>query len=71
MSRQAVTKHLQVLSRAGLVRSKRRGRERLWELQPERLAEASDYLNRISDQWDEALGRLKDFVEQPADDRDW
>lgn len=63
VSRQAVTKHLEVLSRAGLVRSSRRGRERIWELRPGRLADAHAYLDRISREWDQALGRLKAFVE--------
>lgn len=63
VSRQAITKHLQVLSRAGLVRSSRRGRERIWELQPRRLADAHAYLDRISREWDQALARLKAFVE--------
>jgi DNA-binding transcriptional ArsR family regulator len=64
VSRQAITKHLRVLSDAGLVRSSRRGRERVWDLEPTRLADAHDYLDRISQQWDEALDRLKKFVEE-------
>ncbi len=64
VSRQAVTKHLRVLAGAGLVRSFRRGRERVWQLEPGRLADAHTYLDRISKQWDEALGRLKRFVEE-------
>lgn len=63
VSRQAITKHLQVLSGAGLVRSSRRGRERIWELEPKRLADAHQYLDRISQDWDDALERLKRFVE--------
>src|SRR5262245_10678365 len=63
VSRQAITKHLEVLSGAGLVRSDRRGRERIWRLEPRRLAEASAHLDLISRQWDDALGRLKRFVE--------
>ena len=64
VSRQAVTKHLQALSDAGLVCSERAGRERVWEMQTRRLAEVRRYLDQISDQWDEAIGRLKAFVEQ-------
>jgi DNA-binding transcriptional ArsR family regulator len=64
VSRQAITKHLRVLSEAGLVRSTRRGRERVWDLEPKRLADAHEYLDRISRQWDEALDRLKRFVEE-------
>jgi DNA-binding transcriptional ArsR family regulator len=64
VSRQAITKHLRVLSDAGLVRGTQRGRERVWDLEPERLVAAHDYLDRISRQWDEALGRLRRFVEE-------
>ena len=63
VTRQAVSKHLDVLSRAGLIRGTRRGRERIWEVEPKRLAEARRYLDRISLLWDDALGRLKRFVE--------
>jgi DNA-binding transcriptional ArsR family regulator len=63
VSRQAVTKHLGVLARAGLARGKSRGRERIWQLDLQRLADARDYLERISRQWDGALARLQDLVE--------
>ena len=63
VTRQAITKHLRVLADAGLVRSSRRGRERVWDLEPRRLDDAHAYLSRISKQWDDALGRLKAFVE--------
>ena len=61
--RQAITKHLEVLAEVGLVLSTRSGRERIWELEPKRLADAHAYLDRISRQWDDALDRLKAFVE--------
>ncbi len=63
VSRQAVTKHLEVLAGAGLIRDTRQGRERIWEIDRERFAQAGDYLERISRQWDAALTRLKLFVE--------
>lgn len=63
ISRQAVTKHLQVLADAGLVRHAKSGRERLWELEPSRLDEARRSLDAIAAQWDGALARLKSFVE--------
>jgi hypothetical protein len=47
-----------------LVRGTRRGRESLWRLEPKRLAEAQRSLDLISQQWDQALGKLKMFVEQ-------
>lgn len=63
ITRQAITRHLEVLAGAGLVRDTRQGRERLWELQPSRLDEARQSLEAITQQWDQALGRLKTFVE--------
>jgi len=64
VSRQAITKHLQAMEGAGLLRSRRAGRERIWELQSERLAEVRQYLDQISEQWDLALERLRALVEQ-------
>jgi DNA-binding transcriptional ArsR family regulator len=64
VSRQAVTKHLRALERAGLARSSRIGRERLWELKARRLAEARRYLDEISAGWDAAIDRLRAHVEQ-------
>jgi DNA-binding transcriptional ArsR family regulator len=64
VTRQAVTKHLRVLEGAGLVRSKRRGRENIWQLEQKRLQVARRYLELISSQWDDAIGRLRAFVEK-------
>jgi len=64
VSRQAITKHLRALEQAGLARSSRAGRERIWELRTMRLSEVRRYLDQISDQWDAALGRLQAFVEK-------
>ena len=63
VSRQAITKHLEVLSEAGLVRDAREGRARVFELEPRRLREARRALDVISERWDDALERLKRFVE--------
>jgi DNA-binding transcriptional ArsR family regulator len=63
ITRQAVTKHLQVLAEAGLVRHVKVGRERLWEFEAARLEEAQRSLQAISQQWDQALARLKLAVE--------
>lgn len=64
LTRQAVTKHLLVLEAAGLVQSERSGRERVWELSPQSFQEARSYLDAISARWDEALERLRSFVEE-------
>jgi DNA-binding transcriptional ArsR family regulator len=63
VSRQAVTKHLQVLKQAGLATSSRAGRESIWKLRTKRLSEVQLYLDQISRQWDAALDRLRAFVE--------
>lgn len=63
LTRQAVTKHLRVLEHAGLVRGVRRGRENLFEFVPAPVQEAKRYLESVAEQWDQALGRLKAFVE--------
>lgn len=64
VSRQAVGKHLDVLARARLVRDRRVGRERIFELEPARLESARLYLEWISAEWDEALQSLRRFVEE-------
>lgn len=63
ISRQAVTKHLQVLAGVGLVRDLKVGRERLWQFEPTELEQARQSLQRIGEHWDQALLRLKAFVE--------
>jgi DNA-binding transcriptional ArsR family regulator len=63
VTRQAVTKHLQVLLDAGVVRLHREGRATRWELEREPLDAARESLEQIASQWDEALRRLKSFVE--------
>lgn len=64
ITRQAVTKHLQVLEQAGLVVRARVGRESQFTLRPEALAPAQDFLQRASAQWDAAIERLEDFLER-------
>ena|SRR5579871_942007 len=63
LTRQAVTKHLRVLERARIVHSRRTGRESRFELDPRPIESLSLYLDRISAQWDQALARLRAFVE--------
>jgi DNA-binding transcriptional ArsR family regulator len=63
LTRQAITKHLRVLERAEIVHSVRAGRESLFEFDPEPIEEMKKYLDVVSEQWDQALSRLKSFVE--------
>jgi len=63
LTRQAITKHLRVLERVEIVHRFRTGRESLFEFDPEPMEEIRKYLDLISEQWDQALSRLKSFVE--------
>lgn len=63
LTRQAITKHLRVLESAGIVHSIRRGRESLFEFDPQPITGIKEYLDFVSGQWDQALSRLKSFVE--------
>jgi len=63
ITRQAVTKHLNVLAEAGLVRDVKNGRERLWAFELDKLEEARRSLEIIARQWDQALASLQRAVE--------
>ncbi|MGD0670302.1 MAG: helix-turn-helix domain-containing protein [Bryobacteraceae bacterium] len=63
LTRQAITKHLRVLERAGIAHSVRAGRQKLFEFDPAPMEEIRQYLDLVSEQWDQALARLKSFVE--------
>jgi DNA-binding transcriptional ArsR family regulator len=63
ITRQAITKHLNVLAAVGLVRDMKVGRERLWEFEPTQLDQAQRSLELIARQWDHALAKLKLVVE--------
>lgn len=67
VTRQAVTKHLVVLADAGLVRSTRDGRERIWSIEARQLDLARRHLDYISSRWDDAIDRLRAYVEDAAD----
>ena len=63
LTRQAITKHLRVLETVGIVHSLRKGRESRFEFDPEPISGIKEYVNFVSEQWDQALSRLKSFVE--------
>jgi DNA-binding transcriptional ArsR family regulator len=63
LTRQGVTKHLRVLEQAGIVNSSRVGRESRYTYVSKPIEQARSYLETVSAQWDDALSRLKDFIE--------
>jgi DNA-binding transcriptional ArsR family regulator len=64
LTRQAVTKHLQILERAGLARSARKGRETLFEFDATPVETMTQYLDLVSKQWAKKLTDLETFLEQ-------
>ena len=64
VTRQAITKHLKVMQGAGLVRCQKSGRESLFQMDPKPLQEVRSYLDEVSSRYDDALTRLKLFVEE-------
>jgi DNA-binding transcriptional ArsR family regulator len=63
LTRQAITKHLRVLESVGIVHSVRTGRESRFQFDPQPIEGMKEYLDFVSQQWDQALARLKAFVE--------
>ena len=63
LTRQAITKHLRVLEGVGIVHAARSGRESLFQFDPEPIEWIRGYLDLVSEEWDQALARLKAFVE--------
>jgi DNA-binding transcriptional ArsR family regulator len=64
LTRQGVTKHLQVLAGAGIIDGRREGREHVWALNGSSLEEARRCLDAIGRRWEDALARLKAHVEK-------
>lgn len=64
ISRQAVTKHLGVLDRAGLVHATPMGRERRYEVDEAQLGRAVEHLREVGRTWDARLNRIKRIAEE-------
>ena len=64
LTRQAITRHLRVLEEVGLVHSTPSGRESMFELDTRPFKDVGEYLEFVSEQWDQALARLKSFVKR-------
>jgi DNA-binding transcriptional ArsR family regulator len=68
VSRQAVLKHLAVLDTAGLVTSRRSGREVLFSVSSPQLAVTARWMADLAAQWDRRLADLKRVAESPVQD---
>jgi DNA-binding transcriptional ArsR family regulator len=65
MSLNAVSKHLKVLERAGMLKRVRKGREHLLELRAGPLREVAKWTARYERFWNDRLDRLEQFLETP------
>jgi DNA-binding transcriptional ArsR family regulator len=63
VSRPAISRHLRLLRRAGLVREHRRGRHRFYQLHPQPLRAVDRWLEHYRVFWETKLAGLKAFVE--------
>jgi DNA-binding transcriptional ArsR family regulator len=70
VTRQAVTKHLVVLDRAGLVEGRRRGREVRYAVRPQRLQAAARSMASVAAEWDARLRAIKRIAEAAARTRE-
>jgi ArsR family transcriptional regulator, cadmium/lead-responsive transcriptional repressor len=64
VSRQAISKHLALLQRVGLIDGHRQGREVRYEVREQRLAEATEALSEVANRWDRRLRAIKHIAEQ-------
>lgn len=68
VSRQAIVKHLAVLTRAGLVTGHREGREARYQVLPARLGVTARWMDRVAAEWDGRLSAIKRLAEAPDAD---
>jgi DNA-binding transcriptional ArsR family regulator len=59
ISRQAISKHLDLLANAGLVSFERHGRETIYRLTPERFTDAVGWIAQVGAEWDSRLAALR------------
>src|SRR5262245_16086002 len=64
ISRPAVSKHVKILVECGLIEIRKRGRERVCEVQPEKLNEVSEWIEQYKQIWDQRFDRLDDLLKE-------
>jgi DNA-binding transcriptional ArsR family regulator len=63
MSQPAISQHLRVLRQAGLVRGRREGRKRVYQIRPEQLKPISEWVSQYERFWKQKLRNLGNFLE--------
>ena len=69
ISRPAISRHLRVLRNARLVREKREGRQRIYQLEPERIQEVANWAEEYRTFWHGNITRLKQHLEHSREER--
>jgi DNA-binding transcriptional ArsR family regulator len=64
MSQPAITKHLKILERAGLIQKRKEGRYRFCRFQPEALEAAADWADKCRKHWEESFTALDQYLER-------
>jgi DNA-binding transcriptional ArsR family regulator len=68
VSRPAISRHLRVLRKARLVRERREGRQRIYQLDPDRLEQVARWAEEYRQFWQENLTNLKRHLEKEVED---
>jgi len=68
MSQPAITKHVRVLERAGLVSRRKEGQRRPCHLEAERLAQLSDWIGSYRQYWEASFARLENYLSELTTD---
>lgn len=68
ISQPAVSKHLSVLERAGLISRRREAQRRPCRLEPDRLREVSDWVGSYRQFWEESFDRLDEYLDHIQQD---
>ena len=64
ISRQAVSKHIQILTECGLVAIRQKGRERFCEAQLDKLNEVTDWVEKSKKHWISRFEKLDDYLKE-------
>jgi DNA-binding transcriptional ArsR family regulator len=64
ISRPAVSKHVKILVECGLIEIRKRGRERVCEVQPEKLNEVSAWIEQYQQLWEQRFDRLDELLQE-------
>lgn len=65
VSRQAISKHMKILTECGLLKLQKQGRENYYSLQPKKLEEINRWLQQFKEMWEDRFSQLDEILKQP------